>query len=238
MSKNLLKIKIAYLYPDFLQGLCDKANLDILKFRAAERNINVEIEEIKNDNKINSSKYDFYYMSGSNTEALVSCMKHARNNISQLKMACEANVPMLAINCGYVLFGKNFQLDNSPLYNALGILNTTSSISQQLIYSKVKGDCYLISDTVVGFENHITQTTILDERTRPFLMLPKDKTEGAVYNNVIGTYITSPILAQNPILCDHIISCCLEVRYKCRIPLTRLTDDIEWYSHNYLLEAK
>ncbi len=238
MLKNPLKIKIAYLYPDFMQGLCDKANLDIFKFRAKERNIDVEIEEIKNDNKINSSKYDFYYISGSNLESVISCMKHARNNISQLKVASDADIPMLAINCGYILFGKSFQLENTPMYNGIGILNVTSGMSQKHIYSKVKGTCSLVNDTIVGFQNHLTETKMLDDSIRPFLSLSKDKTEGALYKNVIGTYITSPILAQNPVLCDYIISNCLEVRYKCRIPLTKLTDDIEWYSHNYLLEAK
>ena len=66
----------------------------------------------------------------------------------------------------------------------------------------------------------------------------RDKTEGARFNNVIGTYITSPILAQNPHLCDFFIATALRVKYKCRVPLTPLCDDIEWYSHNFILDAK
>ena len=41
------KIKIAYLYPDLLQGYCDRANLDVFKLRSQERNIEVEIDEIR-----------------------------------------------------------------------------------------------------------------------------------------------------------------------------------------------
>ena len=66
----------------------------------------------------------------------------------------------------------------------------------------------------------------------------RDKTEGARIYNTIGTYIISPLLAQNPNLCDFLIATSLRIKYKCRVPLTRLCDDIEWYSHNYILEMK
>ena len=239
MSKNPLKIKVAYLYPDFLQGLCDKANLDIFKLRANERNIDVEIEEIKNNDRINSSRYDFYYISGSNLEALDTCNKLLKNNYSQLQIALESNIPMLAINCGYILFGKNYQLNNSPMYNALGVFSSSTTVVQNPIYSKVIGTCGFLKKykQIVGFIHCYTQTT-LEEDTKPFITLKKDKTEGAVYKNAIGTYIISPLLAQNPYFCDYLIANCLRTRYKCIIPLAKLCDDIEWYSHNYLLEAK
>ena len=237
MSKNPLKLKIAYLYPDFLHSFCDKANLDVIKFRAQERNIKIEIEEIKNDDKINSSSYDFYYMSGSNIEALEVCNLHLKNNYSQLKTAAEALVPMLAINCGYILFGKNFQLANSPLYDGLGILDIETNIHGIAKLSKIKASCNLINDTIAGYIQCYSDTK-LNESAKPFLTSDKEDTEGAIYKNVIGTYITSPILAHNPLLCDYIIEKCLQTKYNCTIPLAKLTDDIEWYSHNYLLEGK
>ena len=237
MSKNPLRIKVAYLYPDFLHSLCDRANLDVFAMRAHERNIEVEISEIKNDEKLNSSSYDFYYISGSNIEELEVCNRHLKNNYSQLKVAAEAMVPMLAINCGYILLGKSFQLENSPLKIGAGIINVKTNVLQRSISTKISGTCNLINDTVVGYAHYCSETK-LEKNTQPFLTLKKGENEGAICNNVIGTYITSPILAQNPLLCDYIIVTCLFVKYKCNIPLTRLTDDIEWYSHNYLLETK
>lgn len=241
MLKNPLKIKIAYLYPDLLQGYCDRANIDVFKFRANERNIEVEVDEIKNNDKITTSKYDFYYISGTNIEVLDTCAKKIMNNYTQLNIAAESMVPMLAINCGYILFGRNYQLDNSTVQNGLSILNTTTSMAQNTIYSKVVGRCEFLKqyEEIAGFIHSYTDTTI-DENTdtKPFLTLRNGKTEGARYNNVIGTNITSPILAHNPYFCDYLITKALKIRYKCNIPLTKLTDDIEWYSHNYLVEGK
>ena len=239
MSKNPLKLKVAYLYPDFLQSFCDKANLDVLKYRAKERNINIEIEEIKNRDKINSSKYDFYYISGSNLEMIEICNKNLKNNYTELHVAVESNIPMLAINVGYVLFGKSFQLNNSPLYNSLGIFDCSTTMTENPILCKVIGKTTLLNkhNDIVGYSNRSTNT-VLENGAKPFLTLKSGKTEGAIYKNVIGTYITSPILGHNPYFCDYIIANCLKVRYKCSIPLTKLLDDIEWYSHNYLLEGK
>jgi len=239
MLRNPLKIKVAYLYPDLLQGFCDRANLDVFKFRALERNIEVEIEEIKNDDKINTSKYDFYYISGSNIEVLDVCSKKIKNNYTQINIAAESLIPMLAINCGYVLFGRSYQLNNSAPQNCLSIFNVNTVAAQKPIYTKIVGYCEFLNKykEIAGFTHHYTET-IPDKDTKPFLNLKNSKTEGARYNNVIGTYITSPILAQNPYFCDYLISKALQIRYKCAIPLTKLTDDIEWYSHNYIVESK
>ncbi len=239
MSKNPLKIKVAYLYPDLLQGFCDKANLDVLKFRAKERDIEVEIEEIKNDDKINSAKYDFYYISGTNIEMLDVCSKKLLNNYTQLNIAAEALVPMLAINCGYILFGKTYQLSNSTVQNGLSIFNAITFMAQNPKYNKIVGTCDFLTKNkeIAGFIKASTET-VIDGDTKPFLTLKNDKTEGARYNNVIGTYITSPLLAHNPYFCDYLLSKALQIKYKCQIPLTKLTDDIEWYAHNYLVESK
>ena len=241
MSKNPLKIKIAYLYPDLLQGYCDRANLDVFKLRSAERNIEVEIDEIKNNDKITTSKYDFYYISGSNIDSLDLCAKKIMNNYTQLNIAAESLVPMLAISCGYVLFCRNYQLNNSTIKNGLSILSATSSMLQNPVYSKIVGSCEFLKQKkeIAGFI-HSHMATTLDENTdtKPFLALRNGNTEGARYNNVIGTYITSPLLAQNPYFCDYLIAKALQIRYKCNIPLAKLTDDIEWYSHNYLVESK
>ena len=238
MSKNPLRLKIAYLYPDFLQGFCSRANLDAFKMRANERNIEITIDEIKNDDKIHSSKYDFYYISGSNISMLDICNKHLKNNYAELQIALESNSVMLAINCGYVLFSKNYQLNNSRISKGAGIFNSSCKISENPTYKKIIGTCDFLdkNKTIAGFSNTLMENTEFDDK--PFLTLKKNEKEGSRYNNALGTYITSPLLAQNPYFCDYLIALCLKVKYKCSIPLAKLCDDIEWYSHNYLLEAK
>ena len=245
MSKNPLKLKIAYLYPDILKSFCDKANIDVFIQRAKKRNVEVSLHEIYANERVQASKYDFYYIGGSNTQALDYTLSFLEKNKEELKIAAYSNVPILAINCGYQLFGNSYQLHNQTRKEGIKILDVDTITGKNLYYGAVVGVCpFLRNRTIVGFENH-GMITHLKSGVAPFLILRQgkgnngcDKTEGARFNNVIGSYLTSPLLAQNPHLCDFFIAVALRIKYKCKIPLTSLCDDIEWYSHNFILEAK
>ena len=245
MSNNPLKLKVAYLYPDVLQSFCDKANVEIFCKRASWRDIDVQVYEINANEKVSASKFDFYYIGGSNQSGLEDALKYLKQNEQELKIAAVSQVPMLAVNCGYQLFGNFYQMHNRPQIEGLKILDVDSIAGKKQHYGNISGICeFLKNKTVAGFENH-GMLSYLKTGVSPFLTIQKgqgnngrDKTEGARFNNVVGTYITSPILAQNPHLCDFFLATALRVKYKCRIPLTPLCDDIEWYSHNYILDAK
>ena len=245
MSKNTLKLKIAYLYPDILQGFSDEANVNAFAFRAYLRDINVQITRICANDKIQASKYDFYYIGGTNIQELELAMKHLSQNKDELTIASQAGVPMLAIKCGYLLFGNSYQLHNKNQIEGIKLLNVDSIAGKNHHFGNIIGTCeFLKNKTVVGFEDHGI-LSYLKSGVAPFLTLQKgkgnngrDKSEGARTNNIIGSYITSPLLAQNPHLCDFLIATALRIKYKCRIPLTPLCDDIEWYSHNYIIENK
>ena len=125
------------------------------------------------------------------------------------------------------------------------MLDVDSVASKKLYFGNITGKCSLLKNqTIVGFENH-SVLSYLNEKVGHFLTIKtrcgnngKDKTEGARVNNTIGTYIISPILAQNPHFCDYLIATALRIKYKCRVPLTKLCDDIEMYSHNFILGSK
>lgn len=244
MSKNPLRLKIAYLYPDILQNFCDRANICAFLRRAQLRDIDAGVVEIYSNDKIQSSKFDFYYIGGSNILSLDNAITHLQDNADELRVASISEVPMLAINCGYMLFGNFYQLHNQNKTEGIKILDIDTIAGKKHHWGNMYGICeFLDNKTIAGFENH-GMLTYLNTGVSPFLTLRKgkgnngeDKTEGARFNNVIGSYITSPILAQNPHLCDFFIATALRVKYKCRIPLTPLSDDIEWFSHNYIIES-
>lgn len=245
MSGNPLKLKVAYLYPDLLHGFCDRANVEAFVKRSSWRDIEVKVSEIYANDKIYTSKYDFFYIGGSNAQALESTIKYLGQNEDELKVSSMAGVPILAVNMGYILFGKSWQLHNRTKMQGLGILNVDSIASKNYHWGNVVGNCdFLKSKVIAGFENH-SILTYLNSGVSHFITLKtgmgnngKDKTEGARINNTIGTYISSPLLAQNPHLCDFLIATALRIKYQCRVPLTRLYDDIEWYSHNYIVDMK
>ena len=242
---NPLKLKIAYLYPDILHGFCDKANIDTFVTRASWRDIGVQVFEINSHDKIQASKFDFYYIGGTNVRELEHALNFLKQNEQELKVASMSDVPMLAVNCGYLLFSNYYQLHNKTQIEALGLLDVDAIAGKSHYCGNIVGNCeFLNNKTVVGFENHGI-LSYLKTDVAPFLTLQRgignngrDKTEGARHNNIVGTYISSPLLAQNPHLCDFFIAAALRIKYKCRIPLTPLCDDIEWYSHNYIVDTK
>lgn len=244
MSTNPLKLKIAYLYPDILQGFCDMANVETFCQRANWRDIETSVTLVHANDKVQSSKYDFYYIGGTDPDKTSYALKFLKQNDDEIKIAAISGVPMLAVNSGYQLFGNHFQLLDKPEAKGIGVFDVHSNVSSINHCGVVIGKSEFLKNKIAGYVNHNVMT-YFDSEAMPFLTLQKglgnnetDKTEGARFNNVIGTYIQGPLLAQNPYLCDFFISMALKVKYKCKIPLTSLCDDLEWYSYKYLMDGK
>ena len=63
----------------------------------------------------------------------------------------------------------------------------------------------------------------------------EDKSEGARYMNVFGTYLHGSLLPKNPHFADYLISLALEKRYGEKIELQKLDDKIELDAHNSVI---
>ena len=63
----------------------------------------------------------------------------------------------------------------------------------------------------------------------------EDKTEGARYKNVFGTYLHGSFLPKNPHFADYLIELALEKKYGRKINLEPLNDEIELATHNNLV---
>lgn len=95
--------------------------------------------------------------------------------------------------------------------------------------------------TIVGFENH-SGLTYLKGDTKPLAMVEVgagnnggDKTEGARFKNVFGTYLHGSFLPKNPHFADYLIKLALEKRYNDTIELSKLNDEIELQAHMALI---
>lgn len=244
MSGNPLKLKIAYLYPDMLYGMCDIANIGAFVQRAKMRDIEVSVQEIQRNDRIQSAKYDFFYIGGANFGALSNVLKCLNENKDELTAAMASKVPMLAVYCGYMLFSKSYQLYNRTEKQGLRFLNVKSYALKERIYTPVSAYCeFLKEKTVAGFKNCCADF-VLGQDCTPFLKIKPTlakktyQPEGARKNLLFGTSITSALLAQNPHLCDFFIVSALKTKYRCSIPLMPLVDDIEWFSHKFMFELR
>jgi CobQ-like glutamine amidotransferase family enzyme len=85
---------------------------------------------------------------------------------------------------------------------------------------------------LVGFENHGGRT-YLGKNLRPLGKVlkgygnnGKDKTEGIIYKNSIGTYLHGPVLPKNPQLADFLIIKALKNKYRENITLKKADDSL------------
>lgn len=136
----------------------------------------------------------------------------------KLKALADSGTPMLVV-CGlYQLFGHFFKTSAGKTIKGIGILDiTTYGKSERLI-----GNILTESDDfgqIIGYENHSGQT-FLGKSAAPFATVrlgagnnTKDATEGARYNNVIGTYLHGSILPKNPAVADFMIQTAVKNKY-------------------------
>lgn len=135
-----------------------------------------------------------------------------------LKQWAEDGAPMLMV-CGlYQLFGNFFRTLNNTMLQGIGILDIeTYGTNERLIGNIVTAST--VFGEIIGYENHSGQT-FLGENTEPFATVikgagnnSKDGHEGAIYKNVIGTYLHGSILPKNPAVADFLIKTAVKRKY-------------------------
>jgi lipid II isoglutaminyl synthase (glutamine-hydrolysing) len=136
----------------------------------------------------------------------------------ELHKLADAGVPMLMI-CGmYQLFGHRFVTHDGNEIKGVGIfdLETIASPKRMVGNVMVKSERF---GTLFGFENHSGRTMLTDKQEPLGTVLRgggnngEDKTEGAIYKNVVGAYMHGPMLPTNPHVADDFIRLAAEKAY-------------------------
>ena len=90
---------------------------------------------------------------------------------------------------------------------------------------------------LVGYENHAGRTTLGGGATALGRVVKghgnngRDRSEGAVANRTVGTYLHGPLLPKNPWLADLLLGWALEHRYGRSFDLEPLEDNLEQAAH-------
>ncbi len=134
-----------------------------------------------------------------------------------LHKLADNNVPMLVV-CGlYQLFGKFFKTNDDKIIKGIGMFNfETYAGSKRLVGNVIVETPF---GEVIGYENH-SGKTMLDASQEALGTVKKgggnngtDKTEGAIYRNVYGTYLHGSILPKNPVFADALLEKAIVNRY-------------------------
>jgi CobQ-like glutamine amidotransferase family enzyme len=146
----------------------------------------------------------------------------------RLAALVEAGTPMLMI-CGmYQLFGRFFRTAEGRVIEGVGLLDIETHAGPHRLIGNVAVHHDDLGE-MVGYENHSGQT-YLGDGARPFARVVRgagnngeDGTEGAVRENVIGTYLHGPLLPKNPAVADLLIERAIHRELE---PLTSAVDQV------------
>lgn len=127
-----------------------------------------------------------------------------------LRKLADDGVPMLMI-CGlYQLFGRYFETAQGDRIEGIGIFGAQTVGGPKRLIGNIVTKSDLFGE-IVGYENH-SGLTVLDADQKALAKVVrgagnngKDKTEGAIYNNVIGSYLHGSLLPKNPAIADWLI---------------------------------
>ena len=240
-----MELNICHLYPDILNLYGDRGNIITMKRRLEDRGIKVNIDECSIGQPLNADKYDIFFIGGGQDfEQEVLLRDLSSGKAQDIRTAVEEEKTFLAICGGYQMLGEYYKTWDGVQLDFIGAIGVhTIGAKERMIGNYMFRTTPESGDTVVvGFENH-SGKTYLSEQVAPLGMMlsgngnnGEDKTEGARYKNVFGTYSHGSLLPKNPVLCDFILQTALNHCYDGAEPLAPLDDTLELNAHRYMQE--
>lgn len=240
-----MELNICHLYPDILNLYGDRGNIITMKRRLEDRGIKVNIDECSIGQPLNADRYDIFFIGGGQDfEQEVLLRDLSSGKAQDIRTAVEEEKTFLAICGGYQMLGEYYKTWDGVQLDFIGAIGVhTIGAKERMIGNYMFKTTPESGDTVVvGFENH-SGKTYLSEQVAPLGMMlsgngnnGEDKTEGARYKNVFGTYSHGSLLPKNPVLCDFILQTALNHRYDGAEPLAPLDDTLELNAHRYMQE--
>lgn len=242
-----LKLKLVHLYPLFLNLYGDAGNILTLKKRCEWRGIDLEIDHINIDDKIEEGT-DIYFIGGGQDRQQVEVSEELQKHKSILTAEYHNDAVFLGICGGYQLMGEYYQPHDAKRLEGIGLLDAYTVAGSTRFIGNVTAEVnYLMPTTIVGFENHSGLTYLNTENgdTKPMATIMtgkgnngQDKTEGARSRNAFGTYLHGSFLPKNPHFADYLIKLALRKRYNDDIELEPLDDSLEFNAHNSVLNKQ
>jgi lipid II isoglutaminyl synthase (glutamine-hydrolysing) len=227
-------LRLAYLYGDLMNLYGDRGNVAVLARRCAWRGIDLIVDEVKPGGHLRDD-YDLAFIGGGqDREQLLVCGDLQTKGDLFRQMTGEGLV-VLAVCGGYQLLGHRFLTYQGEEIPGLGVLDVTTTGGDRRLIGNVTAVARLDGSrqNLVGFENHSGQT-ILGPGAKPLATVRRgfgnngrDGTEGAVQNNVFGTYLHGSLLPKNPWFADHLLRLALKRKYGAGYELEPLDDTLE-----------
>ncbi len=215
-----MELNICHLYPDLLNVYGgDIGNILVLKYRAQQRGIKINVSNVSIKDSFPIDKYDIaLFGGGQDYEQAIVSKDMVETKKDDLTEYIEKGKVLLAICGGYQLLGKYYTTPEGEKLDGLNILDiyTEGGDTRFIGNTVIKNEEF--NETYVGFENHSGRTYIGDLKPLGKVIAGygnngEDKQEGCIYKNTFGTYFHGSLLSKNPELADRLLSIALKNKY-------------------------
>lgn len=229
------KLNIVHIYPEEMNIYGDGGNVLALTKRLEWRGIDYELVRVGVGDTYDFASADIIFGGGGQDKGQLAVAEDLAEKADSLREAASSGVVMLMV-CGmYQLFGHGFQPAEGDYIPGIGIFDAETKAGTQRMIGNVVVDTAW--GQLVGFENHSGVTTL--GVNQPSLGMTRmgygnDGTsgeEGAITQNVYGTYLHGSLLPKNPDFADHLLLTAMQRTHGEDIILSPLDDQLEQLAH-------
>ncbi|MGY3704149.1 adenosylcobyric acid synthase [Vagococcus martis] len=222
-------LTFCHLYGNLLNTYGDNGNLLLLNYYAKKLGITIDTEIISVFEDFDETKYDFVFFGGGQDYEQKIVSEDIQTKKDAITRYIENDGVMLAICGGFQLLGEYYIGAHGEKIDGIAALPhyTLSQDNNRFI-----GDIEIYNkefdETYYGFENHNGMTFLgkgekpLGEVVKGYGNNGKDKTEGVIYKNVIGSYFHGPLLAKNKQLALRLLNMAMKTKYEKTFKLKEL----------------
>ena len=233
-----MKIQIAHICPELLNLYGDRGNIASLLYRTKKRAIECEVREYSPGEMPDFENSDIIFIGGGADKEQMAVCRELLKYKNEFKQYVEKGKVLLALCGGFELMGKYLKTITGEEIPCLDILDFHTEYQKERHIGNVITQSDILKTKIVGFENHSGKIT---GNINPLGKIVAgygnsgNGPEGAIYKNLIASYLHGPLLPKNPVLCDYIITKALENKYG-EVSLEALDDSFENSAHDYILQ--
>lgn len=231
MAKN--KLKIVHLYPIEMNIYGDTGNVLALRKRLEWRGIDADVVPVEIGEQL-PTEVDVLISGGGQDRGASEVEDDLLLRKKELRSMSNDGVVMLLVCGTYQLFGHRFVTRKKEDIKGIGVLDVETFAGEERLIGNISTQTDF--GHLVGYENHSGLTYVGNDSVPLGKVLSgagnngDDHTEGAVSNNVFGTYLHGPLLPKNPKFADELIRRALERKYG-KTEVKSLEDALENAAH-------
>ena len=210
-----MRIRVAHLYPDYLNIYADRGNIAVLARRATLRGHQLEVGAVGGGDVLDPGAFDLLYVGGGQDREQALIAPDLATKGDAIRQAQEQGAAMLAVCGGYQLLGRGYRARDGSFLPGAGLFAHETVAGGTRMIGDVLLACELDpgeTRRLAGFENHAGRT-ILDPVATPLGRVVhgfgndgESGFEGCRLGNALGTYLHGPLLPRNPWLADWLLA--------------------------------